>query len=272
MSYGTFFGFLFGLGLFLSAIVLATDNYLLFLSHISLLIVLGGTIANAYISFQARYVHLAFRGILEMFTKAQYEQTLIVSESKRIISWGYIARKDGLLALEQSVDGNKAHDFMLRYGVRLVVDGTDAQTLKKLLDTVVASSFNRKIPVIKVLKNMAATSPAFGMVGTLVGLVVMLDSMTNDPGNLGQGLAVALVTTLYGVLFARLVFQPAADKLMQRSYIEQFRNKLIVKCLCAIADGKPPRQIENEILSMLDPELQLDLSKVRKQMKESDSE
>jgi len=160
----------------------------------------------------------------------------------------------------------------LRYGVRLVVDGTDAQTLKKLLDTVVASAFNRKIPVVKVLKNMAATSPAFGMVGTLVGLVVMLDSMTNDPGNLGQGLAVALVTTLYGVLFARLVFQPAADKLMQRSYIEQFRNKLIVKCLSAIAEGKPPRQIENEILSMLDPELQLDLSKVRKQMKESDSE
>ena len=264
MSYGTLAGFFFGLALFVASVLLSTKNVLMFLSFQSILLVLGGTIANAFISFQTRYVLRAFKSIWRMFFHAKYEQDLIVTESKRIMSWAYMVRKEGVLSLDKMANGREAHDHLLKYGIRLVADNKRAEEVRMLLNNVVQSTFNRTQPVIKVLRNMGSTAPAFGMVGTLVGLIVMLDSMSNDPDGLGQGLAIALLTTLYGVLMARLVFQPAADKTLQRAYIERFRNQLIVRCLCCIAAEKSPREIELELTSLLDPELQIDFAKIRK--------
>lgn len=258
-------GFLVGLALFALAVIMSTDNVVMFFSIQSLLLVLGGTFANAFISFQTRYVLRAFKAIGRMFFGSKYEQELIVVESKRIIGWAYMARKNGVLSLEKMADGKEAHDHLLKYGIRLVADNKPLDEVRGLLDNVVNSTFNRTIPVVAVLKGMGSSAPAFGMVGTLVGLIVMLDSMSSDPDGLGQGLAIALLTTLYGVLMARLVFQPAADKTMQRAYIEQFRNKLIVRCLCCIAAGKSPNDIELELTSMLDPELQVDFANVKRQ-------
>ncbi|HCH62608.1 MAG: flagellar motor protein MotA [Deltaproteobacteria bacterium] len=258
-------GFLVGLLLFAAAVVMSTDNVLMFFSVQSLLLVLGGTFANAFISFQARYVLRAFTAIAQMFYGSKYEQDLIVMESKRIIGWAYMARKSGVLSLEKTADGKEAHDHLLKYGIRLVADNKPIDEVRSLLDNVVQSTFNRTLPVVSVLKGMGSSAPAFGMVGTLVGLIVMLDSMSSDPDGLGRGLAIALLTTLYGVLMARLVFQPAADKTLQRAYIEQFRNKLIVRCLCCISAGKSPNDIELELTSMLDPALQVDFAKVKQQ-------
>jgi chemotaxis protein MotA len=263
MSYGTLAGFLLGLGLFLAAVFLSTSNVLIFISFQSLLLVLGGTIANAFISFQARYVILSFGSIWGMFARAKYEQNLIKVESERIINWAYLARKEGVLALEQLAKGKESHDHLLKYGIRLVVDNKQPGVIEKLLNNVVQSNFNRTVPVVKVLRNMGSSAPAFGMVGTLVGLIVMLDSMSSDPDGLGTGLALALLTTLYGVLMARLIFQPAADKTLQRAYIEMFRNKLIVRCLCCIAAENSPAEIELELTSMLDPELQVNFERAR---------
>jgi len=256
---------LFGLLLFGAAVFLSTNNVLMFLSLQSLLLVLGGTIANAFISFQSRYVLRSLKAIVRIFLGSKYEQDLIVTESKRIIGWAYMARKQGVLSLEKMADGQEAHDHLLKYGIRLVADNKPVAEVEMLLNNIVKSTFNRTVPVVKVLKGMGSSAPAFGMVGTLVGLIVMLDSMSSNPDGLGQGLAIALLTTLYGVLMARLVFQPAADKTLQRAYIEQFRNKLIVRCLCSIADGKSPNDIELELTSMLDPDLQVDFAKVKQQ-------
>ena len=265
LSYGTMAGFLVGLLLFAAAVVMSTDNVVMFFSIQSLLLVLGGTFANAFISFQARYVLRAFKAIGQMFFGSKYDQELIVLESKRIIGWAYMARKSGVLSLEKMAEGEEAHDHLLKYGIRLVADNKPIDEVRSLLDNVVQSTFNRTLPVVSVLKGMGSSAPAFGMVGTLVGLIVMLDSMSSDPNGLGQGLAIALLTTLYGVLMARLVFQPAADKTLQRAYIEQFRNKLIVRCLCSISAGKSPNDIELELTSMLDPALQVDFAKVKQQ-------
>jgi chemotaxis protein MotA len=101
---------------------------------------------------------------------------------------------------------------------------------------------------------MASTCPAFGMIGTLVGLVIMLDNM-EDPSAIGPGLAVALITTLYGVLFSRLIFLPAALKIQQREEIGRFRNYLVTEGLSMLADRRGPRYIQDRMNSYLDPSI-----------------
>ena len=253
-----------GIALFVGAILLSTDNWLIFLSIESALMVVGGTVANAFISFQPRYVTRAFKSMQRMFTHAKVEQDLIVKESKRIIELTYQVRRSGLLSLEESVRGKDAKDHMLKFGMQLLVDGAPPERVRELMEKLVNSAFNRMLPVVDVLKNMAGAAPAFGMVGTLVGLIVMLDQMAENPDNLGAGLALALLTTLYGVLFARLLLQPAADKTMQRAYIERFRNSLIVECLVMLSMERSPAEIELDIMSMVDPEHASNIHAARK--------
>ena len=111
---------------------------------------------------------------------------------------------------------------------------------------------------------MGAAAPAFGMIGTLVGLIIMLDGMGGDPSQLGAGLAVALLTTLYGVLFARLIFMPAASKIMQREQIVRFRNFLVAEGLALLADRKSPRYIQDKMNSYLDPAIHFNIDKMKK--------
>ena len=105
--------------------------------------------------------------------------------------------------------------------------------------------------------------PAFGMIGTLVGLVIMLGNLDN-PAALGPALSVALITTLYGVLFARLIFMPAASKIEQREQIVRFRNYLIVEGLVLLADQKSPRAIQDRMNSYLDPAIHFNIDKMKK--------
>jgi chemotaxis protein MotA len=113
----------------------------------------------------------------------------------------------------------------------------------------------------QVLRSMAIAAPAFGMVGTLIGLIIMLDNMGDDPGQIGAGLAVALVTTLYGIMLARLIFAPAATKLQQREEIFRFRNYMIVEGLSMLADEASPRHIQDHMNSYLDPTIRYDIDR-----------
>ncbi len=111
---------------------------------------------------------------------------------------------------------------------------------------------------------MGGISPAFGMIGTLVGLIIMLDQMSQDPELLGKGLALALVTTLYGILFARLLFLPVASKVLQREQIVRFRNYLVAEGLALIADRKSPRYIQDKMNSYLDPAIHFNIDKMKR--------
>ena len=108
---------------------------------------------------------------------------------------------------------------------------------------------------------MAAAAPAFGMIGTLVGLIVMLQSLTANPDGVGDGLAVAMLTTLYGVLVARLVFIPAASKISQKEGIMRFRNFLITEGFAMLAEQKSPRFIQDKMNSYLDPSMHYNIAK-----------
>ena len=117
---------------------------------------------------------------------------------------------------------------------------------------------------VNILRSMGGTAPAFGMIGTLIGLIVMLDTMGSDPCALGAGLAVALNTTLYGVLLARLIFVPAANKLQQRQEILRFRHELVVEGMALLAEKRSPRFIQDRMNSFLDPTIRFNIDQQMK--------
>lgn len=253
MSRATIIGLLVGFGLFVLSIVLATDNILIFFSLPSLLLVLGGTLANAFISYQPETVLTAMRDIGRMFGRSPIDRAILQDDTRKVVEWARLVRVEGILSLEDKLHTGEAHDPMLQQGLKLVVDGWKPDDVRDLLQNHLESEYFRRTEQVPILRNMAATAPAFGMVGTLVGLIIMLDSLSGDTKALGAGLALALLTTLYGVLLARLIFQPAADKTLQRERFSRFRNYLVLEGFVLLAKGEMPRSVELKLNSYLDP-------------------
>lgn len=253
MSRATVLGLLIGFGLFLASVWAATGNFQIFLSGPSLILVLGGTLANAFISYQSRTVQVALGDLWRMFQEPAADRDLLQQDVERLVEWSRVVKVEGILALEQRLDKGEARDHLLRQGLMLVVDGWRPAEVRQLLGNHVESEYFRRTEQVPILRNMANTAPAFGMVGTLVGLIIMLDSLSDDPATLGTGLALALLTTLYGVLLARLLFQPAADKTLQRERFKRFRSYLLLEGFVLMAEGDLPRSVQLKLNSYLDP-------------------
>lgn len=257
-SLATLAGVIFGVSMVLGAIAHGTSNYHSFVSAEGVLIVIGGTIANAFMSYQARYVTAAFQSMWSMLSKPEATREGLNTEIMRLIKWAYLVHNKGLAGLEGEV-GPKVKEPLMRYGVDLVVTGYPAQKIRHMMDTAVEAEFERRITPVTVLKNMASTAPAFGMVGTLVGMVIMLQNIQSDMSSIGSGLAIALLATLYGILFARLICLPAADKLLQKEEILRHRNYMMTEGLCLLAEKQTPRFMQDRLNSFLEPETHFNL-------------
>ena len=157
-----------------------------------------------------------------------------------------------MLALEEDSE-NETDDF-LRKGLRLAVDGTDPQLLEKILETDVEQIENRHSEGAKILSAGGTYAPAFGMIGTLIGLVNMLSNL-EDPTQIGAGMATALITTFYGAVLANAVFLPLAGKLETRSKEEMVIKQMIIDGIMAIQSGDSPRIVEEKLKSFLSPTL-----------------
>lgn len=265
MSFNTFFGFLVCIALFVGAIVISTDNYLIFVSLSSLVMVVGGTFASTFLGQEARYVGLALRGIISTFAVQRIGRSILNQEVGRIIHWSRLAQQNGVIALDQEASKVQADPF-LSFGLDLVLSGYKGQEVRSALISVAQSTYERDMVPANICKSMASTAPAFGMIGTLVGLIIMLDDMGQDPSQLGKGLAVALNTTLYGVILARIFFLPASSKMTQRFQIQRFRHELLAEGLALLADRKNPRFIQDRMNSYLDPRIRFDMDR---QMRDS---
>ena len=261
MSIPTLLGFLGGIGLFVGAIMTSTNNYMSFVSGSSAVMVVGGTFAATFIGYQGRYVILALKDIGQLFIKGKADRKLLTVETGKIIRWGYLVKKSGLLALEKEIQGSKNQDHFLTYGIGLVITGYSGEEVRSMLGAASSGSYSRAMVQADILENMAAAAPAFGMIGTLVGLIVMLQSLTANPDGVGEGLGVAMLTTLYGVLVARLVFIPAASKVTQKEGIMKFRNFLITEGFAMLAEQKSPRFIQDKMNSYLDPAIHYNIDK-----------
>ncbi len=264
MSVATILGFFGAFGLFAWAILLQTSNLTLFISFTSFLLVFGGTLAATFISYEPRYVLLSLKLIWKIIFTPKMGRDMLKSEVGRVIKWAYIVQKNGIPALEAESKKAVRGDRFLRFGIEMVLSGYTGAEVREILENTIETTFGRNTVQVNILKAMASASPAFGMIGTLIGLVVMLDGMGGDPSQLGKGLAVALITTLYGVMFSRMIFMPAAAKFMQREQIIRFRNYLICEGLALLADNKSPRYIHVKMNSYLDPAIHFNIDKMKK--------
>lgn len=263
MSFTTFLGFLGGIILFVGSILLATNNILLFVSVSSLLLVVGGTLAATFIGQEARYVMLALKGIGSTFSVQRVNRNILNQEVGRILRWGYLVQEQGFLPLEDEIKKVSSDPFLV-FGVELLITGYDGADVRETLENVNDRTFERNMVPVNILRSMGSTAPAFGMIGTLVGLIVMLDAMGGDPTQLGPGLAVALNTTLYGVLFARMILIPAANKLQQREEILRFRHEMVIEGFALLAEKRSPRYIQDRVNSFLDPAIRFNIDQQMK--------
>lgn len=194
----------------------------------------------------------------------QVGRNVLKSEVGRIIKCAYSIQKNGIQSLEQEAKKAAQGDKFIKFGLEMVISGYTGEEIRGILDTTIETTYQRNCVLVVILKYMSGAAPAFGMIGTLVGLIIMLANMGGDPASLGAGLAVALLTTLYGVIFARMIFTPIATKLQQREDIVRFRNYLVAEGLVLLADNKNPRFIQDRMNSYLDPAIHFDIDEMKK--------
>lgn len=169
---------------------------------------------------------------------------------QKIIDLSNVARKEGLLSLEEAA--TDIEDEFLKKGILLIVDGTDPELVRAIMETELVSVEDRHKDKIGFWENLGAMGPAWGMIGTLIGLINMLQDM-NDPSSIGPSMAIALVTTLYGSLLANWVCAPVATKLKSKNAEETMMKEIEIEGLLSIQAGENPRVIEEKLKSFLAP-------------------
>ena len=257
MSLPSLFGVILGSLMIAVAMGLATSNPLIYAHFPAFLIVFGGTTAAAFMGYHHADVMTAFKAIAWMLHKPTSTREGLNTEILRLIKWGYLVQAKGVLGLENEIRLVPAHDPVLKYCMELVVTNHPPADLRAMMLTAVESGFDHKTSAVPVLRNMGASAPSFGMIGTLVGLVAILGKMGGGAkdmmGVVGTGMSLSLVATLYGVFFARMVFIPAANKLLQKEETERFRNLMVVEGLIMLAEKKSPRFMQDRLNSFLEP-------------------
>jgi len=213
----------------------------------SIMIVMGGTLASTLIAYPLNKVI----GIINVsrnlfFTKDMNSQYVIT----RIIELANIARKEGLLALEEAA--SNLNDPFLQKGVLLIVDGTDPELVRNIMETEISFVEERHKQGQGIFETMGSLAPAYGMIGTLIGLINMLLAL-DDPDMLGPNMSVALITTFYGSVLANFLFIPMANKLKQRSGQELLYKGIMLEGLLSIQAGENPRIIEEKLKAFLSP-------------------
>ena len=229
------------------SIIISQGRLLLFLNWPSVLIVFGGIIAALFVAYPIPKLIEGFKTVKHTFSKHEIDPTDVIS---KINDLALSARKEGLLALEEIAQGME--DPFLQKGVLLIVDGTDAELLRSILETEIAFVENRHSDNQKFWEAIAEYGPAWGMIGTLIGLIIMLDQLS-DPSTLGPKMGVALITTFYGSIIANLIAGPIATKLKLKSSDEILHKQVMVEGLLSIQAGENPRVIEEKLKAFLSP-------------------
>lgn len=213
----------------------------------SFIITLGGSLTCLLTMNSIPSYILGLKGV----TLAIKAQSINESETiKKIIDLSNIARKEGLLQLEEAA--GELNDQFMKKGVLLIVDGTDPDLVRAILETELVCIEVRHKGVINFWQDWAAMGPAWGMIGTLIGLVNMLVNL-NDPSTIGGAMSVALLTTLYGSLIANWIATPISKKLTANNEAEVKMKEVMIEGLLSIQAGENPRVIEEKLKSFLAP-------------------
>lgn len=247
MDIATLFGLILGMGVIGMAVASGADMGS-FINLPGVLIVLGGTFSATLIKFPLQTCFSAFKlGIVTAFANREERPEDLIQSANQMAA---LARRKGVLALEDEVVGNP----FFQKGVQLLADGRSPEFVEKVLTREMELSIERHEHGELIFRAIGESAPAFGMIGTLVGLVQMLTTL-EDPSKIGPGMAVALLTTLYGALFAHLFALPIAEKLRLRSVQEHNNKAMIIEGVLSIQKGENPRLMD-ELLEAYVPDKQ----------------
>ncbi|MBJ02683.1 MAG: motility protein A [Planctomycetes bacterium] len=248
MDFTTIIGTLVAFGAVLTAMMMGEGGGLgTFLDIPSLALVLGGTVAVTLMNFPIGEIKQIIK---VMMVTAMHKSTTPSEEIARIVSYANLARKEGLLALEAKLQ--EVDDAFFAKGIQLVIDGFNADTVRDIMDLEAEWQRQRHSMGKKIMDQMGAFAPAFGMIGTLVGLVLMLQNL-DDPSKIGGGMATALLTTLYGAMASNMLFLPLAGKLEVRAKHEALLRELMIEGIVAIQSGEKPQLIKEKLKGFLSP-------------------
>ncbi|WLR45999.1 flagellar motor protein MotP [Halobacillus litoralis] len=216
-----------------------------FIQVSSIFIVLGGLAAAILVNFNMSEVKLTFRVTKEAFKTSDMNLRELIS---LFVSLSEKARREGLLALESELE--EVEDPFIKKGILLAVDGIEPEVINDIMKAEIVAVEERHQRGRAIIEKAGEYAPAWGMIGTLIGLVLMLQSLSN-PATLGPQMAVALLTTFYGTLLANLVFIPMAGKLENKTYEEIFIKQVIIEGVIGVQSGQNPKILEEKLSAFL---------------------
>lgn len=258
MDISLILGWILGIGLIINGI--GTKNIGNFIDISSVIIVIGGTVAALIASYPFSALAKIPKHIGIMISNKSYNSEKVIDT---LVEMAKTARKKGLLVLEEQA--NEVKDPFLKQSIMLIVDAMDAEKIREMLESEVEAMSERHDQDVSFYEKGSGVAPAFGMIGTLVGLINMLKSMDmssgGGAGDLGSSMSVALVTTFYGCILAHLFFAPMAKKLRIRNDQELLYKQIIIEGVLSIQAGDNPKYLEEKLLSYLSQKQQSKIMK-----------
>lgn len=238
-------GVVLGFGMMIYGIVSGTGDFATFINIPSIVITVGGAISSAITANKKNVVFGIVKVIMNVIKepKIDYAGTL-----RTLVSFSEKARREGLLSLEANLE--EIQDPFFKKAVQLVVDGTEPEVLKNMMEIEIDMATSELLDQKGFFDSLGTFGPAFGMIGTLIGLIQMLKSL-NNPETLGPSMAVALITTLYGSILANIVGIPVAEKIARRAADLELSKRMILEGVLSIQAGENPRVLEEKLKSYL---------------------
>jgi chemotaxis protein MotA len=246
MDRSTIFGLVGGFVLIVAAILME-GNLFIFISISSAIIVFGGILSSTVINFSLEEVQNTLSLLLNTLKQTKND---LRTDIEIMNMFARRARRDGMLALESDIDN--IDEPFLSSGLQYLMDGMEKETMLKILADQLKSAERRLEKSVNVLAKMGEYAPAYGMIGTIIGLIFMLQNI-DDPKSLGLGLSVALLTTFYGTILANLVFLPLSGKLNNLGEQQMIRKQMFEAAIISIIDKENPRIMENKMLNFVSP-------------------
>ncbi|UOQ47118.1 flagellar motor protein MotP [Gracilibacillus caseinilyticus] len=216
-----------------------------FIQGSSVLIVIGGLVAALLVNFNIDQIKTTKHVIQEAFKRNQHQLSDLIELFERLSER---ARREGLLALENELE--EVEDPYIRKGVLLAIDGIEPEVITDIMNAEVDAMEDRHYRGRLIIEKASEYAPAWGMVGTLIGLILMLQNL-EDPTTLGPSMAVALLTTFYGSVLANLVFMPMAGKLETKTSEEIFMKQVIIEGVIGVQSGQNPRILKEKLSAFL---------------------
>lgn len=226
-----------------------------FINYPSLMITIGGALASTLIHYPLPKILATLGVVRKAFMSQEHDYIKLFGQLSDI---AVRARRDGILALENDIE--QMENPFMKKGFQMAVDGNSTDIIRHVLEEDINSMMARHIVGAGIFKALGSYAPAFGMIGTLIGLIQMLRNMS-DPKSIGSGMAVALITTLYGALVANVIALPISGKLEQRSTEEVALKTMVLEGILSIQEGNSPRVVQEKLRSFMPP-------RIRKQTEE----